>query len=96
MNLFLKVSILIVFVLVVLQLFSFVNLMVSDKYETDTTIIELSDLSKEEKEIELNKIKLRSEEIQSQKRTSKTWITALMILFFILGLSLAYRIKYKD
>lgn len=53
---------------VFLQGYGYFNLMVSEKYETDDTVIELSDMSEEDKAKELLKMDNRFQEIQAEKK----------------------------
>ena len=69
--------------------------MVSEKYETDKIIIELSDLSDDKKEVEYLNIDKRAIEIrQSKKQTLIVVLVLVVILIFLL--SRGYKISIEE
>ena len=72
------------FLLILLFGFAYINITVSERYETDETVIELSDLTENEKREELLQIKKRSEELKSQKEIVSMVVIILIIIFFAL------------
>jgi len=88
----LKIIIGLVFLLFLLQCYRYVNLLVSEKYETDELRIELSELSAQEKKIEIEKIRIRAEEIRSEKERVMYYILGSFLFIILL---LAYFFNRK-
>ena len=83
----LKVVIGVVFVLLLFQGVSFVNLMVSSKHEVSVMgshIRTNSELSEVEKNTRLEEIKKRSEQIEDQKRNTKVMASFLFVTLLVL------------
>lgn len=72
------------------QVYGYVNLEVSQKFETDDTLIRLSDLSDEEKREELKNIEYRYLEIQDQKK-SMVIRGVIFLMFFLVIRVLIFR-----
>ncbi|MFA0961214.1 hypothetical protein AB9P05_05380 [Roseivirga sp. BDSF3-8] len=81
---FLRILIGITFVLILLQGYGYINLTVSEKYETDKSIVELSELSHDAKQERLEEIEARQNEINKQKQIALTTVAFLTVVFIVL------------
>ncbi len=63
-----------------LQIYCYTNLMVSEKYELDETVIKYSDLSEEGKELEYIRVKEKGREIELHKKIIKYSVVINLII----------------
>lgn len=75
---------------VLLSCYLLINLKVSEKYETDTAMIELSDLSDSKKAEQLQRIELREQEIHQDITLVKIFLLLSCVLTLLFSLYLLF------
>lgn len=78
---FSKIIIVFLIILIILEGIAYINLMISEKYETDISIIEFSNLTQQQKDFQILRIEKRTLQIHQQKTFLKILMAVTLISF---------------